>query len=580
MKKQGLLVGLVLVVCGLLALGGYAFRASLRKPVAYQQIASLFPARPLAYVQCAQLAPRWKDVSQRPSYQAFLQSPLFDHIRKSLWWQKWSSSLQDALQGMVIDPSGMIGTDVALGVYQSEKGELTPGILVVTQIEPIVNLAERLFSLIDFVSGAFGIQKQAEIHGIPVYKLQQEEMSVPVYYSILGNLGIISTSLPLLQHALLQALGKAADAAPSQTPFEYIVDVSKPERFMTMYWDASRILHELQQDEFFDLQELFDAPLLASLTALPFFQVAVDVSANSLVVSLEVFPPSLPTDKTKPFPGDNHENTFTTLIQKTPPQYPVLATVNRTRVEAFISTLEQLFPQQSWQEALRWHKQQSLIWGERVECRLTTDVFGTVYTTPDLACLLDTQHPQRAKALLQYAVTMLFERLFPSAMQRRTMVSTVHESYRDSTISSSRVLFQEVFAYAVAHLPDQPAYTVAATNTAVVKSYLHALRDHAQQSPFSKMPRILFAPENSRSLPASLLIGGILLRTSPLLELLEALSQTSTFGLLFPQEVYPGFYQLIPVFRQSEAALPDAILLVMQVQETESLSIHLVFRKF
>ena len=580
MKKRVLLIGLVLGICGLLALLGYVFRASLRKPVAYDQLASLFPAQPLAYVQCAQLASRLKDFSQRPSYQAFPQSPLFDQIRKTLWWQELSSSWQDALQGMVVDPLRILGTDTAIGVYQAEEGALAPGILVVAKIDPTINLAERLLHLIASVSGAFRVQQQAEMNGIPVYRLQHEEMIIPVYYSILGNLGMISTSFPLLQHTLLQALGKSADAAPAQTeelprqnPLGYIVDARKPERFVTMYWDASKILHELQQYELFDLSEFLDETRLASFATLPFFHIAVDASGSSLAVSLEVFPPSLPTEKTRPFQENTRENAFSTLIHNTPQGYPLIAALNRARLESLFSTLEQLFPQQSWQEARHWRKQQSLIWGERVECRLTTDLFGTLYTMPDLACVIDTQHPQRAKALLQYAVNMLFERLFPSAMQRRTMASTVNESYQNSTISSSRVLFQEVFAYAVSQPASQPACTIAATNTQVVKSYLDALHDHPEQSPFTSMSSDLFAPDSSS-------IGGILVRTLPLLEFLEAFSKTSTFALLFPQKVYPGLYHIIPALRQSQTALPDAILLSIQVQETESLSIRLLFLKF
>lgn len=580
MKKRVVLIGLVLVVCGLLALLGYAFRASLRKPVAYDQMASLFPAQPLAYVQCAQLGPRLKDFSQRASYQAFLQSPLFEHIQKTLWWQKLSSSWQDALQGMVVDPLRILGTDTAIGVYQAEKGAPAPGILVVAKIDPTVNLAERLLHLMASVSGAFHLQKQVEMNGIPIYRLQHEEMIIPVYYSILGNLGMISTSFPLLQHTLLQAMGKPADAVPVQTedlprqnPLGYIVDARQPERFVTMYGDASKILHELQQYELVDLSEFFDETLLASPAALPFFHVAVDVSGSSLAVSLEVFPPSLPTEKTRPFQENSRENAFSTLIHNTPQKYPLIAALNRARLEPLFSTLEQLFPQLSWQEARHWHKQQSLIWGEHIACRLTTNLFGTLYTMPDLACMLDTQHPQRAKALLQYAVNMLFERLFPSAMQRRTMASTVNESYQNSTISSSRILFQEVFAYAVSQPASQPAYTIAAANTQVVKSYLDALRNHPEQSPFTSMSSDLFDPASSS-------IGGILIRTIPLLELLEAFSKTSTFTLLFPQKVYPRLYQIIPALRQSQAALPDAILLTIQVQETESLSIRLLFQKF
>lgn len=584
MKKRVLLVGFVFVACGLLVLLGYVFRASLRKPISYKQIASLFPARPLAYVQCTRLAPRLKDFSQRASYQAFLQSPLFDQIRKSSWWQEFSSSWQDALQDMVVDPLRIVGTDAAIGVYQAQKGELMPGILVVTKIDPVVNLVERLLYLIDSIAGPLGVQKQVEIKGVPVYTLQQEEMILPVYYSILGNLGIISTSFPLLQHTVLQASGKPVDAEtrglqPQQNPFESIVDAGKPERFVTLYWDTTKVLRELQQYELFDPQEFFDESLLASLRSLPFFQVAVDVSAHSLMVSLEVFPPSLSTEKAKPFQECDHENTFSALIHNTPPQYPVLAAVNRARLESLFSALEQVFPQQSWQEALRWHKQQSLIWGEHVECRFTTDLFGAVYTTPDLACILDTQHPQRAKALLQYGVNMLFERLFPSAIQRRTMASTVNESYRENTISIARVLFQEVFAYAVSQDASQPGYTVAATNTPAVKAFLDALRDHPEQPPFTAMPRILFASASSPSLTASLPIGGMLFRTIPLLELLEALSKTSTFALLFPQERYPGLYHIIPVLRQSETALPGAILLSIEVQDAEKLSICLLFQK-
>ncbi len=579
MKKRTLFIGLILIGCGLLALLGYVFRASLRRPVAYKQMASLFPARPLAYVQCTQLASRLKDVSQQAAYQAFLQSPLFDHIQKTPWWQTFSSSVSDIRQGMLVNPLRIVGTDTAIGVYSAQEGDLTSGILVVTKIDPMVNFAERLFYLVEFVSGTLGIQKQVDINGIPVYALQHEEMIIPVYYSILGNLGIISTSFPLLQHTLLQASGKPAASATeelqSQNPFGYSVDAERPERFVTMYWDTSKLLYELQQHELFDLQEFFDESLLNSLAALPFFHVAVDISAHSLLVSLELFPPFLFGETTKPFQANNDGNTLSTLIHKPPQDYPLLATVNGAELDSLFFQLEQLFPQQSWQETQYWHKQQSLIWGESVECRLTTDLWGTVYTMPDLACLLDTHHPQRAKAQLHYAVNLLFERLFPSAIQRRTMTSTAHESYGETEITSSRILFQEVFTYAVYQHSDQPAYSVVATNTPAVKTYLDRLRDYPDQSPYTEISQELFAYKSSRSLTAPVPIGGMLIRTLPLIEFLEALSRTSTCTLLFPQEKYPGLYHIIPVLRQSATALPDAILLSIQVQNPVGLSIRL-----
>lgn len=588
MKKRFLLVGISLLFIGILLLVGYVLRASFRQPAPYEQLSSLFPPRPLAYVQCAQLEARLKDFSQRDSYQAFLQSPLFVQIRNTAWWQGTASSWQDSLKGIAIDPFHIVGTDIALGVYQSQEEHGVPGVVVMTKIDPVVKFAERLVYLIDLVSWQIGIRQQFEVEGIPVYRIQNKEMLFPVYYSVIGELGILSNSVLLQRYALLQALGKSPppesvlpEESQGQDPFTGIIETKKPERFVTLYGNISTLVQELQQSPLWEDQEAFDPSLLASLTALPFIQFAVDVSANALILSGELFPPSLSTEeKNASQEAIFQESTLAALVKTTSQDYPMLTAVKRTHLEPLLATLEHLFPQESWEEAWRWNAQQSLVWGDELECRLSTELFGTVYPVPDLACMLETQSPERAHAMLEYTIRSGFERLIPSAMQRRTMISTAKDAYHDFALSIWRVVFQEVLTYAVPQQTTQPKISVLATNSKPLKTLLDRLANGSALRSMTDIPPILF---DSTSLPVSsespLPVGGILIRTGRLLELLETLSQTSTFSLIFPQKRYPEFYETITALRQSDAALPDVIFLSLHVQEGVRLALYLSFWK-
>ena len=587
MKKRYWLVGIVLLLVGVALLLGYVFRASFRQPVVYEQISSLFPPRPLAYVQCTQLESRLKDFSQRESYQAFLQSPLFAHIRSTAWWQDVAFSLQDSLQGMAIDPLRIVGTDVALGIYPTQEEQDVPGVLVMTKIDRGVKFAERLIYLVGMISGQIGIQEQCEVEGIPVYRIQNTEMLFPVYYSVIGELGILSTSVPLLQQTMLQALGKTpppgslpTEELQSQDLFAHIVETRKAERFVTMYWESSKFLDELQRFQFWDFQELFDESLLASLATLPVFQIAVDVSAQSLMFSLDMFSSALPPEEEWGIQEIFDEKTLETLFTTSPQDYALLAAMKRTQLEPLFSTLNHLFPQQSWQDARRWNTRQSVIWGDILECRLSAELFGTMYPIPDFSCILETHHPGRARVMLEYAVNSVFERLFPSAIQRRAMVSMANESYRNFTLSSWRAMFQEVFVFAVPQQASQPGSTIVATQTGTLKTHIDLLQSSSAPHSITGIPPIFFdlnvsPPSSSLLLP----IGGILIRTGRLLELLDKLSQTSSFSLLFPQKRYPEFYHTISAFRQSEAALPDVIFGSLYVHQPTTLSLHVSFWK-
>lgn len=581
MKTRLLLITSAVLFMCFIVLAGYVFRASFRQPAAYKQMSSFFPTRPLVYFQCTRLASRLKDFSQRDSYQAFLQSRLFSHIQDTVWWQELAVFWQDSLQGMPIDPLQVVGNDIALGLYQSQEGRGMPDILVMTKLDQVVKFGERILYLIDMISWQIGIHEQFEVEGIPVYQIQNKDLLFPLYYSIIGDLGLFSTSISLLEDTMLQTLGKKPKRHTEQVEetqavehFAQRINTTQDQRFVTLYGNVPQIVDELEQSQLWDPQQLFDESVANSFTAFPVLQFAVDISAQSLMLSLEMFPASSSRGEQEEIQEIVNENSIAKLVTNSPQAYPLLAAVKRTQFEPFFLTLEHLFPQQSWQAALRWNTQQALIWGDILECRLSTELFGTVYPVPDFSCMLATRHSERATAMLEFTIRSVFERFIPSAIQRRTMVSADQDSYRNFALSIWRVFFQEVLAYAVPQQTSQPQMSVLATNTETLNTLLDGLVNHSIPESMTGIPPIFF-----NSSAPSLSIGGLLIRTDRLLELLDVLSQTTTFSLLVPQKTYPEFYHTLSVLRQSEAALPDVIFVSLHVDEMKSLAFQITFWK-
>ena len=580
MKKR-LFIGLLLILCVFVGLFvWYVLGISFRKPVVPETLSAMMPAKPLAYVQCSQLQSHLKQLPQSQHYQDFLQSPLYKHLQSTEWWQEFSYSFNQSLNEMVIDPMRIVGTDVAMGLYPAESGERFPGLIVISHVDQVAKSGERLLYLFELVSGLIGVHVEQEVEGLPVYVIDREDLLLPLYYSIINDLWMVSTSLPLLKNTMLQTLGRVEEGKSSDTgtveqasPFPQLVETTSDERVMTWYWDPSRFAEEFRQNPFLASLELLDDGLLSELADLPLMTMTLDVASHSPVLRTEIYPKNHKV--TTPYMENQHvpkptENALNEQRENMMTgNMALLGRVHRKNLPALFHALEQIFPQQQWTFPDYEDVQAPEISGKFIECRVSKKLFGTLYTVPDISCLLDTQDAQRALTAIEQQVDASLVQFLPSATQRRMMVMKANESYQDVMISKWHLLLQEVFCYAAYGKKQEQTlqrdYLLLATNTAAIRTRLDELQTHQEASPyiFSIQPEHEKEGITAQYAP----IGTLFIHNAHLAELLEAFSTTQTFSLIFPQKRYQALYEEFPDVLRTLKSLPPVFLFELAVKD-------------
>ena len=223
--------------------------------------------------------------------------------------------------------------------------------------------------------------------------------------------------------------------------------------------------------------------------------------------------------------------------------------------------------------------------GEIFECRLSNTLTGTLYTIPDISCILDTQDPKLSITVINTIVETLLEQMLLSPAQR-AIVTRSSELYQDTIISKIRLLFQEILCYTTwegsrehsqqLH-PKQVhfSYTLLATNKETLKKQIDLLQAHPDKQPYflitpqqAEKEALICSKHNQKELidetsarkymtsqqacPAFTL----LIRNDLLSDFIKKLSQTNTFSLLFPRYTYPLLYQSLPFLTLFLESLP------------------------
>lgn len=602
MKKRILISVILIILCFVFI--GYLFRISFRKQVIYDELSAVIPARPLAYVRCSQLKSRLDQLSQSSKYRQLLQSPFVQQIKTTPWWNEFSDSFQEFLESMIIDPMRVFGADWAVGLYRAERGELLPGVILVGKIDRFAGAAERLLYLFDRFSGQIGIQFTQDVEGIPVYVLDRRDLLVPVYYSVIDDLGMISTSFPLLKNTMLQALGVTKETEQFSA-FRQIVHNISDTRFVTSYVHPALLVDELHNNQFLKALKLVDARSLEAASDFPFVTISLDVYPNNkTIVRTELFsrpginakalegkaeePGAAEVDRRS---GQAAEGEALQLLEKRSRTFPLIGTVHTEHLAGFMQTLESLFPRQALQLRskeggtfpLQWLDPPQETFGKMLECRLTGALFGTLYTVPDISCVQDVLDSKRAFTFLDTNVDTLLDEVFASAAQR-ALVKKSAELYQKTGITSVRMLFQDLLCYAVLNANSKHSrsvtvsgvepvsYALLTTNTEVLKKRIDMLLASPAQSPYALGGAQQIRGKNTRDVPKNMTpqpetpVATLLIRHALLSEWLEAVSRTTTFSLLFPRQTNQKLYQILPDLLVLLKSLPP-VLFELKMQE-------------
>jgi len=535
MKKRLFILGLLIVIPLTLLVLKYALDLSRQKPLLPKEFAALVPAAPLAYVECSHLQTRLEQLTNSPENHTFRQSEFVKQVQQTEWWPKFSSWFEQFWKSLIIDPRHIIGTDVAVAVYHAGEDEILPGVILVGKVDRLAKIAERIMYIFDRVTGQIGITFKQEYQSFPIYVIAQPNMICPLYYTIAGDLGLISTALPLLESTILSAIG--TDKRPVKTsPFEKTIPALPETRVVTWYLDLTRCIAELRQNPWLQSVAGLQDRVWEPGGILPFVTIRLDTDADHVTLRTDFFSEA---DISENAGARKASPRF--VQDAMPANFPVVAALYKKNLIPFLQNWQASFPQWEWSLPISISNPGGAF-GEMLECRVSNTLVGTVYMLPDISCLLETQHPELAQTFLDTTVKDTLAQQLPSIVQQ-ALVKLSTETYRNTTISKLQVMFQEMFSYVV-----QNGSTILATNGKMVKNQIDALQAHPDARPYVFQLR-----EDGVAFEC-------FLTNAQLSELLQKFSQTTTFALLYPRQTHEQFYQLFPFLIHFLKPLPPVLI--------------------
>jgi hypothetical protein len=531
MKKRLLIIGLLAVI-GLLLID-YAIEIARRPHVLHHKVALMMPATPLAYIQCSHLKTRVVQLMNSTDYRTFMQSEFVKQLDQDERSAKLIAHLKKFWNGLLIDPMRVIGTDIAVGIYKAEEGEKVPGVILISKVDRIAKIAERVLYGFDRLMRQSGMTFEQDFQRVSIYGIHQPDIIFPLYYAIIDDIGMISTSLSLLKSAILSAIG--ADDRPANAPlFRKITNAIPDKRFVTCYLNSSSFFEELRQNEMFQSLKLVEEMGWEEEAALPVVTVRLDTYTDKVILRVELFSDSDMSN----YPNENPEDeaTYRLLQDRIPPNLPVVATLYRKNLPAFLRNWQEVFPQWGWPFPIQTSAYTQDIFGEVLECKVSDTLIGTFYTMPDISCVLDTQRPELSLSFLNTVIERMLGQALPLIAQR-AFVKMANESYRNTVISKVQFMFQDILSYAVAEGKSehsQNAYTFLATNSQVVKNHIDSLQAQSDEQPYV----LPLQPDHPTFV--------CWLNNAMLSKFIQILSQTNTFSLLFPQYTHKQLYHILP----------------------------------
>jgi hypothetical protein len=331
------------------------------------------------------------------------------------------------------------------------------------------------------------------------------------------------------------------------SPFTKIIQNISDKRFVTGYLDFSLFFKELWENPMFRLLDLPQKNIKEGGQNLPFLTIYLDTYVDEISLRTELF--SVP-DISKS-PGDDSENGVDSLLHQDrfPINASIVAAFYKEHFIPFLQNWQELFPQWEWTFPIQTLDQPGDIFGERIECSVSDTVIGMLYAIPDIACVLDTQKPGLSKAFLDVTITRILDQML-SPIARRT-VKISNDPYGGTRISKIHFMFQEFLNYGIVKSGgrhSQNIYTLVTTNEKVLKEQIDLLQAHPGTRPY------LLTPQQDDTAFV------VFLKNDRLSRLIQDVSQTNTFSLLYPRHTHKQLYQVLPFLIHLLEPLPPVLI--------------------
>lgn len=541
---------LLLLVCTIIVIN-WTF---LFPPALPRELSRLVPPDPLLFFQGSQLKRRVDHLTQRAEYEALLGSELLSSLNQTKWWPRVRGEFLAFWKSLIIDPMHIIGHEMAIGIYASDGGEILPRTILIGTTDQVARIAERLMYGYERLTHQIGITFYRKYRQHTVYRLQTPDMLWPLYYTVVGEAGLISTSLPLLYDTIEQTESvqvnrvSSASVFASTTVFAAAFPKSIPDhRILTGYLDLERFAEECRHN-----------PLLRALgmhqwqpvsRRAPHVAFAIEERSNQLMAQIRWFSAE-----------NSSEGTGVELAEKVSDwqaipapslSQPLVIAGNIPQLQEFIRIGQQLFPQ--WTFIVPGGGQ--AIYGERVECTVSERLIGLLYMLPEMACVIETNHVQESRIFLNDLVQCIVIDNLPLLLQNR--ITTTPEPYRRAEIShvelAMPLIKQQIAHYTVMALGDKtPAsngYTIISNSDAVLKRQIDNVTAHPEAPPY---------PLN----PSFLQVGFLgVINPVRLAGLLQEFSRTPTFAVLVPPQQAQIVKQSLPFVQQGSELLPPVTIM-------------------
>lgn len=534
---------ILLLLCGLAVSWNVLF-----PPALSRELAALVPSDPLVFIQGSQLRVHLAQFTQRPEYVALLNSEFLHSLNRTDWWPNFRENFLAFWKSLMIDPLHIVGHEMAVAVYASDRSDVLPRAILIGKTDRVARVAERLMVGYDHLAHQIGITSAQKYRQHGVYALQTYDMLWPLYYAVVGEAGLISTSQPLLHETIDLVMAHTnssrstrAQTVSTPTVFRQAYPLAAPQnRLLAGYIDTAGFARECRRNPF--LRALGLGQGSGPVQPDPNTVFTITARSNQVSAQIRWFASAQAAAQIEPelLPQIGDWNT----VLPHPLTQPLVLAANLPRMQAFIQAGQRLFPQWAFITLNAQHE----IDGERFEGIVSDRILGGLYNLPEMAGLLDTADAQAAHRTLAGVVHSLVMTMLPPLLQNR--IETATERNQQTEIShvtlKMPLVKQNIVHYATISHADAAAagYITVSNSLTMLQQQLAALAAQPETSPYH-LNQALFQP-------------GFLAILSPphTATLLKNFAQTATFAMMVTPAQQSVVKQIWPLMLQGLPLLP------------------------
>ncbi|MCP4405829.1 MAG: hypothetical protein GY801_52090 [bacterium] len=525
-------------------------------------LSEILPDSPAWYIHCLALQEQLTTFVQHEQYRQLLKTPYLQQLLQSEEGQAQLASFEKLSEDTLIGLMQFIGKELVFALYRSSpEAKAQPAAVLLSRVSDKAKLAERVFYAFDWLT-EFGVEKlPLKLHSRAVYQVKQQDLLFPIYYTLVSDVAVVSSSLELLETVMV----RISEQKPEQERqgqgqetdlFNVLVRPAQPEsRFVTAFADPAALADELSSNLFFSSFYLTNIKSVEAMREAPPLVSMFDIYPESIRLHTE-FQHSLRTRSDSHTPISISAANSCWEDSKQIRQFPLLLNVSPEALNALLQQIQEIFPrmQQNWQNPFQEHR----LWDSTIECRSSTKPVGKLFALPDLLCASDSAlSPEESVAAIDTLVNTIVEQQVPP-MLRSTMLRQERKPYQEIPVSTLQAMFQDVFSYAALTNKTGEAFNILASNSDAVKQGIDKIRAEADARPSycANVPPEQSNNDAEKIVPAI----GLWLHSDRLARFLEDFSQTKSFELLVPRTKNPEFYAQLPKLLLTLRSLPPMFL--------------------